>query len=73
MKDINDKGLYKQFLLHEIKNSRFKLDNIRVSVRTEIEKDVKIGDQTRLSAKLFPLKISSEEYSYNFARVAYYQ
>lgn len=73
VKDINDKGLYKQFLLYEIKNSRFKLDNIRISVRTEIEKDVKIGDQVRLSAKLFPLKIAPAEYSYNFARVAYYQ
>jgi competence protein ComEC len=49
------------------------LDNIRISVRTEVEKDIKIGDQVKLSAKLFPPKIAPSEYAYDFARVAYYQ
>ncbi|WCR53859.1 MAG: hypothetical protein PG981_000881 [Wolbachia endosymbiont of Ctenocephalides orientis wCori] len=73
VKDINDKGLYKQFLLYEINSTKVKLDNIRISVRTKIEEGVKIGDQVKLSAKLFPLKTAPSEYAYNFARVAYYQ
>lgn len=73
VKDINDKGLYKQFLLYEIKNTSVKLDNIRISVRTEVEKDIKIGDQVKLSAKLFSPKIAPSEYAYDFARIAYYQ
>jgi DNA internalization-related competence protein ComEC/Rec2 len=73
VKDINDRGLYKQFLLYEIKNTKFKLDSIRISVRTEVEKGIKIGDQVKLSAKLFPSKIAPSEYAYDFARIAYYQ
>ena len=42
-------------------------------IRTEIEDGVKIGDQVKLSAKIFPLKIAPSEYAYDFARVAYYQ
>ncbi len=38
-----------------------------------MEKGIKIGDQVKLSAKLFPLKIASSEYAYDFARIAYYQ
>ncbi|WP_341807963.1 ComEC/Rec2 family competence protein [Wolbachia endosymbiont (group E) of Neria commutata] len=72
-KDINDKGLYKQFLLYEIQNTSVKLDNIRISVRTEVEKDIKIGDQVKLSAKLFSPKIAPSEYAYDFARIEYYQ
>ncbi|WP_265023658.1 ComEC/Rec2 family competence protein [Wolbachia endosymbiont (group A) of Epistrophe grossularia] len=49
------------------------LDNIRISVRTKVEKGIKIGDQVKLSAKLFPLKIAPSEYAYDFARIAYYQ
>lgn len=89
VKDINDKGLYKQFLLSVEKTSVIEakinknnfwlmkhtrdLNNIRISVRTEVEKDITIGDQVRLSVKLFPLKIAPAEYAYDFARVAYYQ
>ncbi|MGL9758354.1 MAG: ComEC/Rec2 family competence protein, partial [Wolbachia sp.] len=72
VKDINDRGSYKQFLLYEIKNTKFKLDNIRISVRTKVEEGIKIGDQVKLSAKLFPLKIAPSEYAYDFARIAYY-
>ncbi len=49
------------------------LDNIRISVRTKVEKGIKIGDQVKLSAKLFPIKIAPSEYAYDFARIAYYQ
>lgn len=49
------------------------LDNIRISVRTKVEEGIKIGDQVKLSAKLFPLKIAPSEYAYDFARIAYYQ
>ncbi|EEH12496.1 ComEC/Rec2 family competence protein, partial [Wolbachia endosymbiont of Muscidifurax uniraptor] len=49
------------------------LDNIRISVRTKVEKGIKIGDQVKLSAKLFPPKIAPSEYAYDFARIAYYQ
>lgn len=47
VKDINDRGSYKQFLLYEIKNTKFKLDNIRISVRTKVEEGIKIGDQVK--------------------------
>ena len=30
VKDVNDKGLYKQFLLYEIKNTRFKLGSVDI-------------------------------------------
>ncbi len=73
VKDINDRGSYKQFLLYEIKNTKFKLDSIRISVRTKVEEGIKIGDQVKLSAKLFPPKIAPSEYAYDFARIAYYQ
>lgn len=73
VKDINDRGSYKQFLLYEIKNTKFKLDNVRISVRTKVEKGIKIGNQVKLSAKLFPPKIAPSEYAYDFARIAYYQ
>ncbi|WP_353274515.1 ComEC/Rec2 family competence protein [Wolbachia endosymbiont (group B) of Hofmannophila pseudospretella] len=73
VKDINNKGSYEQFLLYEIKNTKFKLDNIRISVRTKAEEGIKIGDQVKLSAKLFPPKIAPSEYAYDFARIAYYQ
>ncbi|WP_265041972.1 ComEC/Rec2 family competence protein [Wolbachia endosymbiont (group B) of Melanostoma mellinum] len=73
VKDINDRGSYKQFLLYEIKNTKFKLDNIRISVKTKAEEGIKIGDQVKLSAKLFPPKIAPSEYAYDFARIAYYQ
>ncbi len=107
VKDINDRGSYKQFLLHVVKPSvipvsatcmtsliddiypiyhstgrscsyasragHIALDNIRISVRTKVEKGIKIGDQVKLSAKLFPLKIAPSEYAYDFARIAYYQ
>lgn len=73
VKDINDKGIYKQFLLYEINGTKVKLDNIRISIRTKIEGGIKIGDQIKLSAKLFPLKTAPSEYAYDFARVAYYQ
>uniref|UniRef100_A0A3B0J0N6 ComE operon protein 3 n=1 Tax=Wolbachia endosymbiont of Aleurodicus floccissimus TaxID=2152762 RepID=A0A3B0J0N6_9RICK len=73
VKDISNKGSYEQFLLYEIKNTKFKLDNIRISVRTKVEEGIKIGDQVKLSAKLFPLKIAPSEYAYDFARIAYYQ
>lgn len=43
------------------------LDNIRISVRTKVEEGIKIGDQVKLSAKLFPLKIAPSEYAYDFA------
>jgi hypothetical protein len=49
------------------------LDNIRISVRTKVEKGIKTGDQVKLSAKLFPLKIAPSEHAYDFARIAYYQ
>ncbi|WP_353278182.1 ComEC/Rec2 family competence protein [Wolbachia endosymbiont (group A) of Agelastica alni] len=49
------------------------LDNIRISVRTKVEEGIKIGDQVKLSAKLFPPKIAPSEYAYDFARIAYYQ
>ncbi len=70
VKDIDNKGLYKQFLL-AVFNDR--LDNIRISVRTGIDNNIKIGDQVILSAKLLPLKIASAEYAYDFSRIAYYQ
>lgn len=73
VKDINDRSSYKQFLLYEIKNTKFKLDNIRISVKTKAEEGIKIGDQVKLSAKLFPPKIAPSEYAYDFARIAYYQ
>ncbi|MDN5248108.1 MAG: ComEC/Rec2 family competence protein [Wolbachia endosymbiont of Tyrophagus putrescentiae] len=73
IKDVNDKGTYKQFLLYEIKGTKFQLDNIRISVRTRVEQNIKIGDHVRLSAKLFPLKTAPSEYAYDFARIAYYQ
>jgi hypothetical protein len=38
-----------------------------------VEEGVEIGDQIKLSAKLFPLKIAPSEYAYDFARIAYYQ
>nr|WP_256359330.1 ComEC/Rec2 family competence protein [Wolbachia endosymbiont of Ctenocephalides felis wCfeT] len=49
------------------------LNNIRISVRTKVEEGIKIGDQVKLSVKLFPLKIAPAEYAYDFARIAYYQ
>ncbi|WP_264374476.1 ComEC/Rec2 family competence protein [Wolbachia endosymbiont (group B) of Carcina quercana] len=73
VKDINNKGSYEQFLLYEIKNTKFKLDSIRISVRTKAEEGIKIGDQVKLSAKLFPPKIAPSEYAYDFARIVYYQ
>ncbi|NSX83052.1 DUF4131 domain-containing protein [Wolbachia endosymbiont of Atemnus politus] len=79
VKDINDKGSYKQFLLEPSTTSPFTqtahiaLDNIRISVRTKVEKGIRIGDQVKLSAKLFPPKIAPSEYAYDFARIAYYQ
>ncbi len=119
VKDINDRGSYKQFLLSITKPSTIPesssvipvppsvipapssvipvldtgiqkkkiwipasragmtpdraLDNIRISVRTKVEKGIKIGDQVKLSAKLFPLKIAPSEHAYDFARIAYYQ
>ncbi len=116
VKDINDRGSYKQFLLSITKPSTIPesssvipvppfvipapssvipaldtgiqkkkiwsragmtpdraLDNIRISVRTKVEKGIKIGDQVKLSAKLFPPKIAPSEYAYDFARIAYYQ
>ncbi len=112
VKDINDRGSYKQFLLSVEKSPTIlksspvipappfvipvldtgiqkkkiwipasragmtpdrALDNIRISVRTKVEKGIKIGDQVKLSAKLFPLKIAPSEYAYDFARIAYYQ
>ena len=73
VKDINDRGSYKQFLLYEIKNTKFKLDNIRISVKPKAEEGIKIGDQVKLSAKLFPPKIAPSEYAYDFVRIAYYQ
>lgn len=73
VKDINDRDSYKQFLLYEIKNTKFKLDNIRISVRTKAEEGIKIGDQVKLSAKLFLPKIAPSEYAYDFARISYYQ
>ncbi len=112
VKDINDRGSYKQFLLSVEKSPTISksspvipappfvipvldtgiqkkkiwipasragmtpdraLDNIRISVRTKVEKGIKIGDQVKLSAKLFPLKIAPSEYAYDFARIAYYQ
>ncbi|KLT21603.1 ComEC/Rec2 family protein [Wolbachia endosymbiont of Armadillidium vulgare str. wVulC] len=106
VKDINDRGSYKQFLLSVSTISKSSpvipappfvipvldtgiqkkkiwsragmtpdraLDNIRISVRTKVEEGIKIGDQVKLSAKLFPLKIAPSEYAYDFARIAYYQ
>ncbi|MBC6686362.1 ComEC/Rec2 family competence protein [Wolbachia pipientis] len=106
VKDINDRGSYKQFLLSVSTISKSSpvipappfvipagiqkkkiwipalragmtpyraLDNIRISVRTKVEKGIKIGDQVKLSAKLFPLKIAPSEHAYDFARIAYYQ
>ncbi|WP_353271948.1 ComEC/Rec2 family competence protein [Wolbachia endosymbiont (group A) of Nomada goodeniana] len=111
VKDINDRGSYKQFLLSVEKSPTISksspvipappfvipvldltqkkkiwipasragmtpdraLDNIRISVRTKVEKGIKIGDQVKLSAKLFPPKIAPSEYAYDFARIAYYQ
>lgn len=106
VKDINDRGSYKQFLLSVSTISKPSpvipappfvipagiqkkkiwipasragmtpdraLDNIRISVRTKVEKGIKIGDQVKLSAKLFPLKIAPSEHAYDFARIAYYQ
>ncbi len=111
VKDINDRGSYKQFLLSVTKPSTISksspvipappfvipvldtgiqkkkiwipalragmtpdraLDNIRISVRTKVEKGIEIGDQVKLSAKLFPLKIAPSEHAYDFARIAYY-
>ncbi|RDD34993.1 ComEC family competence protein [Wolbachia endosymbiont of Cylisticus convexus] len=109
VKDINDRGSYKQFLLSVSTISKSSpvipappfvipvldtgiqkkkiwipasragmtpdraLGNIRISVRTKVEEGIKIGDQVKLSAKLFPLKIAPSEYAYDFARIAYYQ
>lgn len=96
VKDISNKGSYRQFLLSieklpsvipaprhldpekniQIPASRtghIALDTIRISVRTKVEKGIKIGDQIKLSAKLFPPKITPSEYAYDFARIAYYQ
>ncbi len=112
VKDINDRGSYKQFLLSVTKPSTISksspvipappfvipvldtgiqkkkiwipalragmkpdraLDNIRISVRTKVEKGIKIGDQVKLSAKFFPLKIAPSEHAYDLARIAYYQ
>ncbi|KAL7629897.1 UNVERIFIED_CONTAM: hypothetical protein RMT77_019985 [Armadillidium vulgare] len=106
VKDINDRGSYKQFLLSVSTISKSSpvipapsfvipvldtgiqkkkiwsragmtpdraLDNVRISVRTKVEEGIKIGDQVKLSAKLFPLKIAPSEYAYDFARIAYYQ
>lgn len=73
VKDINNKGSYEKFLLYEIKNTKFKLDNIRISVRSKAEEVIKTGDQVKLSAKLLPPKIAPSEYAYDFARIAYYQ
>ncbi|MDR0288648.1 MAG: ComEC family competence protein [Rickettsiales bacterium] len=96
VKDISNKGSYRQFLLSVEKlpsvipaprhldpekntqipasrASHIALDNIRISVRTKVEKGIKIGDQVKLSAKLFPPKIAPSEYAYDFARIAYYQ
>ncbi|WP_349967850.1 ComEC/Rec2 family competence protein [Wolbachia endosymbiont of Armadillidium arcangelii] len=106
VKDINDRGSYKQFLLSVSTISKSSpvipappfvipvldtgiqkkkiwsragmtpdraLDNIRISVITKVEEGIKIGDQVKLSAKLFPLKIAPSEYAYDFARIAYYQ
>ncbi|MFT4327882.1 MAG: ComEC/Rec2 family competence protein [Wolbachia pipientis] len=102
VKDINNRGSYKQFLLSVSTTSKSSpvipvldtgiqkkkiwipalragmtpyraLDNIRISVRTKVEEGIKIGDQVKLSAKLFPLKIAPSEYAYDFARIAYYQ
>ncbi|WP_081326562.1 ComEC/Rec2 family competence protein [Wolbachia pipientis] len=70
VKDIDHKGLYKQFLLAVFNDC---LDNIKISVRTGIDSNIEIGDQVILSAKLFPLKIASSEYAYDFAKIAYYQ
>ena len=72
VKNIHDKGTYKQLLLYKITGTRIDLDNIRISVRTELEKDIRIGDKVKLSAKLFPLKIAPSKYAYDFARIAYY-
>lgn len=108
VKDINDRGSYKQFLLSVSNISKYSpvipapllssqylilasrkkilipashagmtpdraLDNIRISVRTKVEEGIKIGDQVKLSAKLFPLKIAPSEHAYDFVRIAYYQ
>ncbi|WP_408647389.1 ComEC/Rec2 family competence protein [Wolbachia endosymbiont of Pentidionis agamae] len=73
VKEINNKGSYKQFLLHKIENIKIEVDNTRIAVRTEIEKNIDIGDQIKLSAVLFPPQIAPSNYSYDFARFAFYK
>ncbi|WP_368666786.1 hypothetical protein [Wolbachia endosymbiont of Mansonella ozzardi] len=96
VKDISNKGSYRQFLLFveklpfvvpvprhldPEKNTQIPalhadhiaLDNIRILVRTKVEKGIRIGDRVKLSTKLFLPKIPPSEYAYDFARIAYYQ
>ncbi len=73
VKEINDKGSYKQLLLSEVKNINSKTDNIKITVRTRIEGDIDIGDQIILSAILFPPHVAPSEYAYDFARISYFQ
>ncbi|XGA09086.1 MAG: ComEC/Rec2 family competence protein [Wolbachia endosymbiont of Xenopsylla cheopis] len=72
VKEINKKGSYEQLLLSEVQNIS-NIDNIKITVRTKIEENVDIGDQVMLSAALFPPNIAPAEYSYDFARISYFQ
>lgn len=72
VKEVNKKNSYEQLLLNEIQNVD-KVDNIKITVRTKVEEDVDIGDKVMLSAVLFPPNIAPSEYSYDFARISYFQ
>lgn len=72
VKEINKKGSYEQLLLSEVQNIS-RVDNIKITIRTKIEENVDIGDKVMLSAVLFPPNIAPSEYSYDFARISYFQ
>ncbi|WP_339046470.1 ComEC/Rec2 family competence protein [Candidatus Mesenet endosymbiont of Agriotes lineatus] len=72
VKEINKKDSYEQLLLSEVQNIN-EIDNIKVTVRTKVEENVDVGDRVMLSAVLFPPNIAPSEYSYDFARISYFQ
>ncbi|QXK91815.1 ComEC/Rec2 family competence protein [Neoehrlichia mikurensis] len=72
IKEMDYQPLHVRLLLCNIENVSYKIDCIRLVVRTKIDKTVKIGDKVSFSGVLYPPFISASKYDYDFSKVAYF-
>ncbi|MGN7618555.1 MAG: hypothetical protein ACTJLM_00765 [Ehrlichia sp.] len=73
VKEINNKQSHRKLIICDIKNTKYKIECVRLESRTQWDEGIAIGDRIQFSAVIYPPPIAASPFSYDFSRIAYFK